>query len=398
MSIYTESDGELRSAAADTRGTAMTTPIISIDGHVKAPRAVYRDYLDPQYRDAYDEVLRAAEGQPDGFVHPALDPSVQWDGPGRLAALEPEGVVAEVLIPNGTPFPEGNADVVPDSELARAGCRAYNRWLVDFCATAPGRFSGQAQVSFDDVALAVADIHEIADQGLGGILMPPLHPESHYFFQPELDPIWAAVEEVGLPLTQHGGTGAPTYKGTDGFASLMVRAAEHSFFSGRSLWQMILGGVFDRFPGLRLVFVETEAWWVAPMIHQLDRRATAGDDWSEFAELINLHKTHERLPSEYWASNCYAGVSPFTPEQVDLTAQGDGFSIGPANAMVGLDFPHPEGIYGSTAAKLAPLRDDGGLSSTDLDLLLFSNAADVYGFDRAALTEPAERLGLVVPG
>ena len=83
-------------------------------------------------------------------------------------------------------------------------------------------------VAFDDIELAVADIHWAKEQGLGGIVMPPLYPGSKFFFDPDLDPIWAACEEVDLPLSQHGGTGAPDYQPA-GFAAIMVLATEHFF-------------------------------------------------------------------------------------------------------------------------------------------------------------------------
>ena len=82
--------------------------------------------------------------------------------------------------------------------------------------------------------------------------MPPLHPGGKYFFDPALDPVWAACVDVGFALSQHGGTGAPDYQPAS-FASFMVLATEHSFYSGRSLWQLILGGVFDRFPTLKII-------------------------------------------------------------------------------------------------------------------------------------------------
>ena len=89
-------------------------------------------------------------------------------------------------------------------------------------------------------------------------MMPALLPGGTLFFDPALDPVWAACVDVGLPVSQHGGTGAPAY-GPPGCAAIMTLALEQSFFSGRSLWQMILGGVFERFPGLRVAFIETEA-------------------------------------------------------------------------------------------------------------------------------------------
>ena len=69
---------------------------------------------------------------------------------------------------------------------------AFNRWVVDFCSEAPGRLHGQALVSFDDVDQAVKDVYWAKEQGLVAIQMPPLYPGSKFFFDPALDPIWAA--------------------------------------------------------------------------------------------------------------------------------------------------------------------------------------------------------------
>ena len=101
----------------------------------------------------------------------------------------------------------------------------------------------------------------------------------------------------------------------------MVLAAEHSFFSGRSLWQLILGGAFDRFPEPKIAFIETETWWIAPMIGLLDRREQVMDDWTEFGLTLGQMKPYSRMPSEYWLSNCYAGISPFHPSQIEASAR-----------------------------------------------------------------------------
>ena len=186
--------------------------IISVDGHVKAPRAAYRDYIEQKYLDRFDEWMKSFDGMPDGFVNAAIGEDAQWDPQRRIADLESQGVVAEVLFSNGPPFAEGRVDYAPDPEITRQASMAYNRWLVDFCSAAPGRLCGQAMVPFDDVDQAVADIHWVKEQGLGGILMPPLYPGSRFFFDPALDPIWAACEEVGPaaePARRHGGAQLP---------------------------------------------------------------------------------------------------------------------------------------------------------------------------------------------
>jgi predicted TIM-barrel fold metal-dependent hydrolase len=381
--------------------------IISVDGHVTAARSAYRQYIEQQYLDVFDEWLREQEargaGEPGG-VQPGLDVASQWDSDLRLKDMETQGVVAEVLFPNGMPFqvaPADNVNAFSGPELDRQARLAYNRWLADFCAQTPGRRAGQALIAFDDVDLAVEDIHWARDHGLGGIMMPTLLPGGIFFFDPALDPVWAACVEVDLPISQHGGSGAPVYN-PSGFAAIMTLALEHSFYSGRSLWQMILGGVFERFPRLRVAFVETEADWIAPAVRKLDRRLQWGDDWTGWAKTLQRQRSFTRLARDYWADNCFAGISPFTIEQVPLeelarpSADYEHFAIGCDNAMFGVDYPHFESIFPETASQVADLVGDPSISAEVSRKILYENAARVYGFDLEALRSDIERIGFEV--
>ena len=120
------------------------TAIISVDGHVKASRAGYREYVEKKYLDDYDASVKAAEdeGLPDaGNLNPEYGFEAQWDSDRRLEALESQGVVAEVLFPNGQPFQVNRLEDfgrAGNPELATEGRHAYNRWLADFCAETPG--------------------------------------------------------------------------------------------------------------------------------------------------------------------------------------------------------------------------------------------------------------------
>lgn len=81
--------------------------IISVDGHVKASRSGYRDYFEERYLETFDDWVRSEEeaGLPDaGNLNPEIGIEAQWDSGARLAALEGQGVVAEILFPNGLPF------------------------------------------------------------------------------------------------------------------------------------------------------------------------------------------------------------------------------------------------------------------------------------------------------
>jgi predicted TIM-barrel fold metal-dependent hydrolase len=380
------------------------TAIISVDGHVRASREGYRDYMEERYLPIFDEWVRSMEdaGAADpGGVQPGLDAASQWDSELRLKDMESQGVVAEVLFPNGLPFQAGRGGDNGDfagPELDRQARMAYNRWLADFCALVPDRRAGQALVAFDDVDQAVKDVHWAREHGLGGIMMPALLPGGTFFFDPVLDPVWAACAEVDLPISQHGGSGAPAY-GPPGFAAIMTLALEHSFYSGRSLWQMILGGVFERFPSLRMAFVETEGDWIAPAIRKLDRRLEWGDDWTGFAKILQRSRAFSRRARDYWSDNCSLGISPFTIDQVPLeelvwpSADYDDFAIGCDNAMFGVDYPHFESIFPGTNEQVARLVGDPSVSSEVARKILCGNAARVYGFDLERLRPDIERVG-----
>jgi predicted TIM-barrel fold metal-dependent hydrolase len=386
------------------------TPIISVDGHVKASVTTYRDYIEAKHVDAFDDWVQSAAattGRDAGNIQLGLGDEAQWDVSRRLTDLESQGVVAEVLFPNGVPFQANqfeDAGEAFDPELTRAGKMAYNRWLADFCSQAPGRLSGQAMVLFDDVDQAVKDVQWAKEHGLGGIMMPALYPGGTYFFDPALDPIWAAIAETGLPISQHGGTGAPTYTPA-GMAAILTLAFEHAFFSGRSLWQMIVGGVFDRFPDLKMVFVETEVHWIGPALQHFDQRVKLGDDWTEFAAYLNRERAFSRLPSEYWTSNCYAGISPFHPAQLPLSKLGSGYELEPDefairshNSMFGVDYPHFESIYPRTLEQVTGLVNETSMTLDDTQGVLFRNAARVYGFNIDELQPITDRVGIDVDG
>jgi predicted TIM-barrel fold metal-dependent hydrolase len=385
----------------------MRTAIISVDGHVRASRSDYRTYIEQRYLDVFDDWVRAQEeaGAPEsGNLSPGLDPTSQWDSDLRLKDMESQGVVAEVLFPNGLPFQSRPSDDISgfsDPDLNRQARLAYNRWLVDFCAQTPGRRAGQALVAFDDIDLAVADIHWAKEHGLGGVMMPALLPGDAFFFDPALDPVWAACAEVDLTISQHGGSGAPAY-GPPGFAAIMTLAFEHSFYSGRSLWQLILGGVFERFPDLRVAFVETEADWIGPAIAKVDRRLDWGDDWTGWAQVLQRSRAFSGRARDYWASNCYSGISPFTDSQIPLeevarpSAEYEIFGIGCDNAMFGVDYPHFESVFPDTATQVDALVAHPAITREVARKILCENAARVYGFDLDGLQADVDRVGFDV--
>ena len=182
--------------------------VISADTHAGGSHAQYREFLDDKYKadfDAWREKYRNPfrDLQDDGRTR-------NWDSERRLSDQRTDGVVAEVTFPNTVPpfFPTGvviaPAPSPEDFPKRLAGLRAHNRWLVDFVAESPERRAGLAQIALNDVDEAVKDVYWAKEQGLSGILLPGVSPDTPWIdplFSEAYDPLWAAWD--GKKQTLH---------------------------------------------------------------------------------------------------------------------------------------------------------------------------------------------------
>lgn len=305
-----------------------------------------------------------------------------FDSDRRLAELEADGVVAEVLFPNGVPFAAtGFGDNAP-VELRAAGGRAYNRWLVDFCGLAPERRAGLAQVDLHDVDRAVADVEWARESGLRGVVIPTswriegIPP----YYDPVYEPFWAVCAEAGMPVHAHGGAADEGGYGDYGPEAMLTFALEATcFYAQRPFWYLMWGGVFERHPDLTLVLTESRADWVPYILFFCDRL---------FEDKLFAHireKVKER-PSEYFRRNVVLGASMMNRHEAEMRHQ-----IGLDKLMWGADYPHYEGTWPSSLAwqKAA----FAGLPVDEVATSLGGNAARVYGFDVGSLGPIADRVG-----
>ena len=275
---------------------------------------------------------------------------------------------------------------------------AFNRWLVDFCSEAPGRLLGPGARVLR--RRRPGGGRRPLGQGARARRDPDAAalPRREVLLRPGARPGLGRVREVGLPISQHGGTGAPDYPPAV-FAALMALATEHSFFSGRSLWQMILGGVFDRFPDLKLAFVETEVCWIAPMIELLDEREQMGDDWMEFARVA---APAQRISSSR-ASTGRRTATPASPRSTPSRSRGRpraattaptagsaSTATTPCSASTTRTSSRSSRTHGPRAS---PRRPTPQVTEADARKILYGNAAEVYGFDLDALQPDIDRVG-----
>ena len=186
------------------------------------------------------------------------DASRNWDHHRRLAELEADGIVAEVVFPNTIPpfYPEPSLKAqVPgategDLELRWAGLRAHNRWLADFCAAAPGRRLGIVQIMLHDVPAAVAEVEWAAEAGHDRRGPPARAPPGsglEPLYSRVYDPLWRACEVAGLPVNHHSGSAVPALGDAD--IDKVMFMLEVTWWAHRSLWHLIFAGVLERHPG-----------------------------------------------------------------------------------------------------------------------------------------------------
>jgi len=370
--------------------------VISSDGHAGAQVHEYRDYLESKYHDDFD-AWKAT------FVNPFEDLRADfayrnWDSAARLRELEDDGVVAEVLFPNTIPpfFPSGNLLARPPAddeyELRWAGLQAHNRWLVDFCAEAPGRRAGMAQVFLNDVDAAVGEVEWAAEHGLqGGVLLPGVPPDSALppLYTRAYDRLWAACQDRGMPINNHSGAAGPAPEPE--VAGMAVFMVELGWFSHRVFWHMVLGGAFARYPGIKLILTEQSSGWVPGTLDMLDHqyRRFSDPNTAESHFGGELLKTVTEPPSHYWHTNCYAGASFFRPCETPLR-----HDIGVDRIMWGQDYPHIESTYPYTREALR--NSFAGVDTDEVARMVGLNAAEVYGFDLDALGAVAARVGPTV--
>jgi predicted TIM-barrel fold metal-dependent hydrolase len=286
-------------------------------------------------------------------------------------------------------------------ELVDAGVRAFDRWALDTFGHALDRFllvgpSG----TYADMESALEEAAWVADHGFVGTFAPGF---THFPGMRPLDdefwePLWSLYEERGLTLVVHGGYGfdqGVAYAAVEaanakvaaegGGAIELATALSASFFNSeffsdlrcrRALWLMLLSGVFDRHPDLKLMMVEVRADWVPATLQRLD---AAYDEHRGDVPTA-------RRPSEYWATNCLAGVSFMHKAEVEMRDE-----IGVETIDFGRDYPHTEGTWPNTTEYLRELF--GGVPERDVRLILGENAIRFLGLDRARLAEIAERIG-----
>ncbi|MDQ2649332.1 MAG: amidohydrolase [Actinomycetota bacterium] len=367
--------------------------LISADCHAGGSHQQYREYLDADLRDEFD-TWREKYKNPFKDLKKTDDRIRNWDDEVRLAQQEADGTVGEIVFPNTVPpfFPSyvlfAGPPTAEDYRQRLAGIRAHNRWAVDFQNAQADRRAVIGQVFLNDVDDAIVDARWIKEHGLkGGVLLPNIAPDVHWvkpLYHPDYDPFWRVCEELELVVNVHSGTGSPNY-GDFPFSALL-QAIEIPFYSQRPLVQLMVSGVFERFPKLKFVVTELGASWIPETLGLLDMMmgAVRGGQLGEFR--YEEGGAPQLSATDYFKRNVWVGMS--FPNRRDVKVRE---LVGADRLMWGSDYPHDEGSYPNTKQAINKVFND--VDPTETAMMLGGNAADLYGFDLAKLQPLAERFG-----
>jgi uncharacterized protein len=348
--------------------------LISADSHVRVTQEQIKAYLPSRLHEAYDEAVAAfaarmargagaavAAGAVGGknavFTRPGYG-----DGAARLADMDADGVDVEVVYSEVSAFRYiGNL-----KEGAAEATHAFNEVLRDYAGVDPRRLVISYQIPIHDIEAAVAEVRRVAALGAKSLQLPvfpnefglPEYPDERYA------PLFRAIEDTGLPVCCHIGLNTnlddlvrrdPTPQ-----KGVMVPLAALSVAEAFGMW--IMGGVFERHPGLRLVFVEPGlgwvAWWLSTVDDMVKRQ---GYDFPA----IN------GLPSEYF----HRHVSLTFIEETDAV-QLLRHRLGVENILWSTDYPHP--VTSWPRSRQIVEEQMAGIPAHERELMVAGNAARVW--------------------
>jgi predicted TIM-barrel fold metal-dependent hydrolase len=351
--------------------------IVSTDGHWEVVEDIWyenfptkmkdkapRVWFDRFWRQGYPGVESPFEWGLRAFL-PTSFGTGGWNMEIRNRDLDLEGVHKEFL------YPQSLLAFIrhPDLEVQELIYWYYNEYIARVCSQNPARYYGVGVCSnWWDPGKARQAVKQIVDLGLKGILLPTVNvgkgkdggPLS--YAHESMDVLWDEIERAGLPVSFHVGENL-TFDAPGSFLSSGVA----NFAAGRKpLGELIFGGVFDRHPGLRVVFAEFGVSWVPVFLQDAEGAY-------DFVKPIidDLKCRPAERPSYYWHNHCYATF------QNDLLGLKLLDYVGADRIMWAQDYPHNEGTFGYSWTS----RNDVIAATTDENArkILGETAIRLYG-------------------
>ena len=334
--------------------------LFDADAHVLEPPNLWEDYLESEFRDRAIKFRVNDKGVEQLFVDGevilpnctaalggvAIDrteafnpqsslgyldgaPPGSMDGAERIVQFNNWGLSAGLVLPTVGILWDSD-----DNALANAYCRAYNNWVYDFQAADRERLVIAAHLNLKDIDSAVKELELRLKQGFKGVFLPPERVNGHAFASDYFDPLWARIEEAGIPLLTHVVVRSRRF--VTGFVGDWYETPANRTFSFAlgatsqvmpACMAMVMDGLFDKFPRLKLLAIEAGCGWAPYAMDRLDEKY---QHFSGFDAKLKLGK-----PSEYFRRNLW-----FVAEPEERTIGSALELVGEDRILWGSDFPH----------------------------------------------------------
>jgi uncharacterized protein len=378
-------------------------PVIDSDRHVVEPDDLWLTYMPEAMRDRAPQPtgrhsmfidFNGVEGPPrrnfrEGGRSKGVLPmyaderfasaaAVDFDAASHRVDMEQEHIDLAVMFPTRGLVVFGMAGIAPD--LVGAAATAYNSWLADLCSEGDGRLHGVGAVSLYDIEGARKEVRRCVDElGFVGIFIRPNPVLGRPLHHRDYEPLWREIAETGVPLCIHEGASVNLPQvAVDRFEEhAFWHACTHPMEQQMAMASLVLGGVLERNPDLRVGFLECGAGWLPYWMWRLDEAAELDEH-----ELGKLSLT----PSEYVRRQCFVSAdsdeetAPFAVEALDG-----------GHVVWGSDYPHPDAKFPHALTSLhgLPWRDPSHFRS-----IVWDNPREFFG---EGLREAADRLLLGAP-
>jgi predicted TIM-barrel fold metal-dependent hydrolase len=367
--------------------------VIDADGHVVEPSDLWARFLPQRLRARAPRFVTDERGRPSLLIDDriamraamllTLGPNYDFarlakarpggaDPKARLVDLDSEGIAAAVLFPSVSLF----LAEVDDAPLQAALCAAYNDWLAEYCSTAPARLIGVAMVPLADVDGAVRELERAVDKyKFRGVFVRPNPCAGRPIHHPVYDRLWACAASLGVPICVHEGLAdsLPTL-GRERFDNAAIQhVLSHPFEQMAASAGLILCGVLERHPQLRIAFLESGSAWLPYWLARMDSHHEV---WGEMFPVLQLK------PSEYFQRQCAISTDP-EESAVDAVVK----HVGAGQILWSSDYPHPDSHFPGAVEKT--LEGMAGVDPAARELVFSSNAARLFRIDLGAARRAA---------
>lgn len=372
---------------------------IDPDLHVREPWDLWLRYIEPKYRDhapvGSNEFLNDMYLKHEGRIisrHGRLDMMEELNqdmmehgdrvdliqeyvdrgfGPDvQIEAMDKEGIDIAVLYPTLGFYSVGKQ--YDDDSLAAAVARAYNNWMAEFCSRDPSRMFGSGLIAPQSVEMAIEEVRRMKTElGFKSVFLRPNPVRERNWHNPAYDPLWAEIEKQDLVVAFHEGwpcelpvAAGGRFDGRHEDLWLTEHALCHPVEMMYASTCMIMGGVLQRFPGLRVAFLEANCSWVPYWLWRLDEHY-------EHREKAVKNVLPKR-PSAYFREHCFVSVE--AEESLGVAVADE---IGDDNIVFSTDFPHEDSRFPNSVAAFLelPFREESRRK------ILWDNSARLYGFN-----------------